>query len=60
MDEVQQANWNLAIERGSSLEEDDDELDLDLWATTDTAPLAPPVKLRKKRVSIKEQGGKMR
>lgn len=56
---VQQANWNLAVERGSS-PEDDDEFDLDLWATTDTAPLAPPVQLRKKRVTIREEGSKMK
>ena len=50
--EAEGANWNLAIERDSSHDEEeveDDEFDIDLFGATDSTPLAPPVIRREKR-----------
>lgn len=48
-----QGNWNLEMERGSVEDDDDEELDIDLFSMKDTTPLAgPAVQMRKKGQSV--------
>ena len=52
-----QLNWDLAVERGSPRNDDDDVIDADMWASSDATPLAP-VQMRNKRKST--AGNKMK